>query len=264
MGAAVTKIVIVKQFEKGPDYSALLGQCFVTCPADEVEKYLKDMEIALVIVECNGDTGNAIRILRNIKDALPSVPVIFVVESSTEDFLLQAFKIGIRDYFRIPLDPEDFMRSVANVLSLKENFLGGHDYFKPVDEMCDPGSERSSVAADTRLVRAVKYMNENYTLPLCLDDVAKVACMSKYHFCRVFKKHLGVGPIQYLMGLRIKKSMSLLNDSNTSITLVAFRSGFQGVSEFNRQFKKATGLTPTAYRNSKFSHQRGTIPAEEQ
>jgi AraC-like DNA-binding protein/CheY-like chemotaxis protein len=264
LGAAVTKIVVVKQIENGPDYSALIGQCFVTCSAEEVEKILEATEVALVIMECNGDTDSSIRILRDIKNAHPSIPVIFVVESSTENYLLQAFKGGIRDYFRLPLDPEEFLQSVAKILSLKENFPGGHNNFRPVDEMCDPGCERSSVASDERLVRAVKYINRNYSMPLCLDDVAKVACMSKYHFCRVFKKHFGMGPIQYLMSLRIKNSMSLLNGSNTSITLIAFRSGFKELSEFNKQFKKTTGLTPTAYRNSKISQQRVTVPAEEQ
>lgn len=264
MGVAVTKIIVVKQLEKGPDYSALIGQCFVTCLADEVQTKLEAMEIALVIVECNGDSDSSLRILRNIKNDHPSIPVIFVVEYSTENFLLQAFKGGIRDYFRLPLDSEEFLRSVARILSLKQNLSVGHNNFNPVDEMSDPECECASVAIDERLVRAATYISRNYMKPLCLDDVAKVACMSKYHFCRVFKKHFGMGPIQYLMGMRIRNSMSLLNCSNKSITLIAFRSGFKGLSEFNKQFKKTTGLTPTAYRNSKTCQQRGTVPDEEQ
>jgi len=236
----------------------------VVCSVDEVEQILGAREIALVIMECKGDTDSSIRILRNIKKAHPSIPVIFVVESSTEDFLLQAFKIGIRDYFRLPLDPEEFLRSVAKILCLKENSQGRHDNFRPVDEMCDAEYERFLVAADERLVRAVQYIDRNYGIPMCLDDVAKVACISKYHFCRVFKKHFGMGPIQYLLNLRIKNSMTLLHGGNTSITLIAFRSGFKGLSEFNKQFKKVTGLTPTAYRNSKISQQRVTVTAEEQ
>lgn len=236
----------------------------MVCSVDEVEQILGAREIALVIMESNGDTDCSIRILRNIKNDHPSIPVIFVVESSTENFLLQAFKGGIRDYFRLPLDPEEFLRSVAKILCLKENPPGRHDNFRSVDEMYDAEYERSLVATDERLVRAVKHINRNYGLPMCLDDVAKVACMSKYHFCRVFKKHFGMGPIQYLTSLRIKNSMSLLQGGKTSITLIAFRSGFKGLSEFNKQFKKVTGLTPTAYRNSKTSQQRGTVTAEEQ
>lgn len=232
-----------------------MGQCFVTCPAGEVEKCLEVGEVALVILECHGDIDSDIRLLRIIKNIRPSIPVIFVVERSSEDFLLQAFKEGIRDYFRLPLDPEEFLHSIAKILSLKQSSSGGYNNFLPVDLKIDLESEHSPVATDERLVRAVKYINKNISMPLRLDEVAKVACMSKYHFCRVFKKRFGMGPIQYLMNLRIKNSMLLLNSSNKSITLIAFSLGFKGLSEFNKQFKKATGLTPSAYRNSKASQQ---------
>ncbi|TLN02101.1 hypothetical protein FDZ73_13045, partial [bacterium] len=61
MGAAVTKIVVVKQLEKGPDYFTLIGNSFVVCSVDEVEQILGAREIALVIMECKGDTDSAIR-----------------------------------------------------------------------------------------------------------------------------------------------------------------------------------------------------------
>lgn len=68
------------------------------------------------------------------------------------------------------------------------------------------------------------------------------------YFIRLFKKHVGFAPIQYLNRVRIEKSCSLLFHSSLSISLVALDVGFGDLRFFNRQFKRFTGLTPKEFR----------------
>ncbi len=62
-------------------------------------------------------------------------------------------------------------------------------------------------------------------------------CMSKFHFCRIFKKYVGITPMQYAINMRLKKAMTLLQRKDLSISTVAMKAGFRDLSEFNKQFK---------------------------
>jgi AraC-like DNA-binding protein/CheY-like chemotaxis protein len=250
----VKKLLVVIQIVNGPDYRALLGQDVAYCPFSEAERAVEGMDVALVIVECGGNADLSIGLLRSLKKAHPSIPVVFVVETSSEEIALQAYKAGVRDYFRLPLDNDEFVRAVSRILGLRHYFQAGWVVARPTDDWCDPGWKRSASTVQERLARAVEYVENNCSESLSLEEVARVACMSKYHFCRVFKKQFGIGPMQYLMGLRIKKTISLLTGSDLPVTLIALKAGFSDVSQFNKQFKKVTGLTPTAFRKEHTAH----------
>jgi len=93
-----------------------------------------------------------------------------------------------------------------------------------------------------------KYIENNYTRKLYLDETAKRACLSKYHFCRVFKILTGQTVIEYVNNIRIEKAKELLRKTFFSITEICFEVGFTNLSSFNRTFKKMAGVAPTEYR----------------
>jgi AraC-like DNA-binding protein len=66
----------------------------------------------------------------------------------------------------------------------------------------------------------------------------------------MFKKHVGVSPIQFTVNRRIDRAKLLLARPDFTISSVAIRTGFSDLSEFNKQFKRITGITPSAYRKS--------------
>ena len=93
-----------------------------------------------------------------------------------------------------------------------------------------------------------KYIENNYTRKLCIDEIAKRACLSKYHFCRVFKTLTGQTVMEYVNNVRIEKGKELLRKSLFSITDTCFEVGFTNLSSFNRTFKKISGMAPSEYR----------------
>lgn len=93
-----------------------------------------------------------------------------------------------------------------------------------------------------------KYIENNYTRKLCLDEIAKRGRLSKYHFCRVFKTLTGKTFLEYVNNIRIEKAKELLRKSLFSITDICFKVGFADISNFNRTFKKIAGMAPTKYR----------------
>ena len=68
---------------------------------------------------------------------------------------------------------------------------------------------------------------------------------------RVFRRATGQTPIDYLIRLRIQKAMEWLAGTSLSVTDIALKTGFDDSNYFTRQFRKATGETPTAYRKTR-------------
>lgn len=93
----------------------------------------------------------------------------------------------------------------------------------------------------------VDYMRNNLTMNLNLEDLAKIAKMSKYHFCRSFKKHYGIAPMQYFVELRISKAKELLMFSDLNITQIAYSVGFNDARYFSQVFKQKESLAPAEY-----------------
>ena len=94
----------------------------------------------------------------------------------------------------------------------------------------------------------IKYIEQNYMYNITLDDLAKMAGYSKYHFSRIFKKYSRTTFISFLNHRRIKAAEMLLLDENISVTEAAMQVGFSSLTTFNRVFREIKGCTPTEFR----------------
>ena len=72
--------------------------------------------------------------------------------------------------------------------------------------------------------------------------------LSKSYFKARFRQAEGVGAIEYINQLRIKKACAMLADGSMNASDIAFECGFRNLSNFNRLFRKAVGCTPVQYR----------------
>ena len=74
--------------------------------------------------------------------------------------------------------------------------------------------------------QAVEFIHENYQQNFSLNDVARAAHLSPYHFSRVFKDEVGKAPFEYVLDMKIERAKELLRHGDKSITEVCFESGF--------------------------------------
>tara|TARA_B110000091_G_scaffold140422_1_gene150079 strand:+ start:2698 stop:3615 length:918 start_codon:yes stop_codon:yes gene_type:complete len=105
---------------------------------------------------------------------------------------------------------------------------------------------------DTRIGMVIKYIKENLTNKnINVDILAKKACMSSSHFHKKFKNTLGISPIDFLNSEKIKFSKKMIKESKGfRMSEIAFKSGFNNTSYFNRQFKKMEFMTPQQFKKS--------------
>lgn len=99
-----------------------------------------------------------------------------------------------------------------------------------------------------KFLQVCNYMNEHCTEDIQLDELARLAGFSKFHFTRLFKQFTGMSYYHYLNQHRVMHAEKLLIDPNLSITEIAMRSGFGSLPTFNRVFKSYKKCTPTQYK----------------
>jgi AraC-like DNA-binding protein len=101
---------------------------------------------------------------------------------------------------------------------------------------------------DERLWRARRFIDESYHLPINLAEISKQACLSRYHFLRLFRETFDTTPHQYLIQRRIERAKELLRLHGLSVTDVCFEVGFESLGSFSSLFRKCVGHAPINYR----------------
>jgi AraC-like DNA-binding protein len=94
------------------------------------------------------------------------------------------------------------------------------------------------------------YLREHLAEPIRIKHLASLVALSPFYFVRMFKAHVGVPPHQYLLRVRIEEASDLLGRSTLSVTQICHRVGFGSLSHFSNTFRRHTGMSPIAYRQS--------------
>ena len=109
----------------------------------------------------------------------------------------------------------------------------------------DPGARDQRRV--TEVLRRIEAQSDQ---PLSVQQLARQAGMSPYHFLRTFRAVAGMPPHQFLLHTRLQRAAVRLRGSNDRISAIALDAGFSDLSTFNRRFRRLLGLTPGAYRAS--------------
>lgn len=121
--------------------------------------------------------------------------------------------------------------------SEKRTFLCSDNYKRAFDER-----------GNKKMTAVYNYVRENYSKPVSLAKISRVAHMSPFSFSRYFKMNCGAGFIEYLNRVRMNKACHLLRETEYQVQEVAAACGFTSVSNFNKQFHKTESLSPRDYR----------------
>lgn len=101
-----------------------------------------------------------------------------------------------------------------------------------------------------RLDAVIKFISNNYTGEINLDDVADIACMTTNSFCRFFKKMTNKSFVQFLNEVRIRNASRLLAQEDMPISEICDIVGYKTITNFNRQFKQIMHTTPNGFRQA--------------
>ncbi|MCH1624132.1 AraC family transcriptional regulator [Fredinandcohnia quinoae] len=99
-----------------------------------------------------------------------------------------------------------------------------------------------------RLNKVIEYIDENYNEQHSVEEMAQLANLSTYYFCRLFKSATGKSLVQYINDLRIEKAHYLLMNTDMNITEIALQTGFTNVNYFSRYYKNTKHISPSSMR----------------
>ncbi len=164
-------------------------------------------------------------------------------ESRTAD-KIQSIMFDVEEEFSTNDSPNEFI--------IKALVLTAMSYI--VRHYQQPNSEQSvnKIPHHADITKTMVYINNHLSRDISLDELAKIANMSKSYYSSVFKKVTGMRVWEYIVNARIELAISYLTKDNTqySITEILGLCGFNTASSFNKTFKKVTGKTPSDYKKA--------------
>ena len=178
--------------------------------------------------------------------AHPGRPVAFFNKLYRRDGSFNAILHAIQQSHR---DGTDALLLDEQLAALLGHLLREHRQLEKELRKLPPVKQSTRLEIYRRLSQAADYLCTYYDRSVSLDELARVACLSKFHFLRLFKIAFGRSPHQFLIGVRIEKARQLLGSTTLSVAELALRLGFPDPSSFSRAFYQAHRLYPTAYRS---------------
>jgi AraC-like DNA-binding protein/ligand-binding sensor protein len=180
-------------------------------------------------------------------------------EASFQRAVDQARKLGVdignertkQAYFKTPVVTRKKLDSMSDLLGMFADQLA----MKSNQLMVQMANAEPPI-----ITKARQFIREHYTEDLSLGQVASAVNTSRFYFCKQFRKAVGLSFVEFVTRTRIEKVKNLLLNPNLRISEIAFATGFQSLTHFNRVFRQIAGQSPTAYR-SQLSPAAGGRPA---
>ena len=133
------------------------------------------------------------------------------------------------------------LMSILHDLSISRNFR----------TLSDASFNKETISYNSRRIESImEYVNNNFSQNITLKDAAKIAGMTEVSLSRFFKLRTGKTFIDTLNDVRLGHASRMLIETTQSVNEIAFKCGFNNMSNFNRIFKKKKDSTPKEFRNS--------------
>jgi len=142
-------------------------------------------------------------------------------------------------YFETPVLNAERFQAAVRLLEVFTQFLA------------EVASRQALARADTEpeaVANAKDFVQSHVEEAITLSQVVQHVKVSRFYFCKLFKKATGMTLTEYVARVRIEKAKALLSDPSRRVSEVVFDAGFGSIPHFNSLFKRHVGMPPTAYR----------------
>ena len=173
-------------------------------------------------------------------------------EPTERDFAMIVGMVGRKDderwrsdarqaYFATPVVTAERLQAIIQLLGFFATYLGEY-------------ATRQAVARAPNeppaVTRAKDYVEAHLDEPITLDQMVRYVGVSRFYFCKLFKKSTGMTLTEHVARMRLEKAKAMLVDPAVRVSEVAFAAGFGSIPQFNSVFKRYVGIAPTEYRDS--------------
>lgn len=144
-------------------------------------------------------------------------------------------------YFETPVVTAERFQAIIQLLNVFAQYLGDYASRHALD---------SSEEEPEAVTHAKQYVQLHLEESIELEQVVEHVHVSRFYFCKLFKKVTGMTLTEYVARVRVEKAKTLLLDPSLRISEVVFAAGFGSIPQFNSVFKRYAGMSPSEYRAS--------------
>ena len=164
---------------------------------------------------------------------------MMVLKMLDEQLTSDAVKKMRRAYFETPVLTAERFQAAIQLLEVFSQYLA------------DVVSRQAIACSETDpkpVAQAKEFVRSHVEEAISLEQVVKHVSVSRFYFCKLFKKATGMTLTEYVARVRVEKAKALLSDPSRRISEVVFAAGFGSIPHFNTVFKRHVGIPPTEYR----------------
>ncbi len=208
----------------------------------EALHYLQSNVPDAVITDIRMREMDGLTLIEKIRERYPAMPIVIVSGYGEFEYARRAMLYGVTDYLLKPIDRAAMLKALERIRSLVVRERG---------EGSEPAGEEPAVSPGEgrKLIRKLKeYVAQHPDGDLRLQTLADSVHLSPVYLSKLFKQETGENLSEYITAARLARAKYLLAHTDLKIYDVARLSGYQSPKHFMLVFKKATGLSPGAYR----------------
>jgi AraC-like DNA-binding protein len=243
-------IAAKKEFHPYYHQMSFREETSVVTSLDQATTHLQNSHWDLVLFDCGQNVNEMYTFLGASKTYSPGIPILVLVENGTEDIAVTAFRMGAREYIPKPFEITDLKDRIENLLSVKRLNQPGRDLLplKCSDTSIDV-CRRETDYIPLAVIRAIKYMEENFRKSITLRQLTREIGYSHHYFCRTFKKSMRISPIKFLNQLRVEEAKKLIGRHGLKLSAIAINVGFGNLNNMNKWFRVFEETSPSKYQS---------------
>lgn len=211
--------------------------------------------IDLLVCDIEMPYGSGLELVEWVRQHFPATAVIFLTCHDDFSYAQQAIKLKCLDYILKPVPGDKMTELLVRVRTNLEETRRRQVYEAYgktyVQTLAEDSREQAEPPGGDAVETVEKYIWENLSSALSIEELAKMVYLSPDHLTRLFKKKHGVTLIDYITQKRMFLAKELLDNGIMSIGMVSATVGYPNYSYFTKQFKRFYGKTPREYRQDK-------------
>ncbi|MGL4851698.1 MAG: hybrid sensor histidine kinase/response regulator transcription factor [Phocaeicola sp.] len=246
-----TKQVSLLIVEDNDDFRHFLVSClkehyqvFEAAHGKEALEVLKQHEIRLVVSDIRMPVMDGLQLCHEIKNDIrySHIPILLLTARSSEEHVLEGLREDADDYLTKPFNLDILLLRIAKLLQWSSN---NHKQFATLD--VSPKEITVSTLDEKLIEQAIQAVEDNMdNSEFSVEELSAIICMSRGHLYKKLMTITGKSPIEFIRVLRIKRGKYLLEQSQESISQIAYKVGLSPKS-FSKYFKEEFGCLPSEH-----------------
>ena len=203
----------------------------------------------IIVFEFDHPVAEQLHLLQSVKRLYPSVPILMITSTHSEDLAVWAFRARVWNYLVKPVPLRELKSNLEQLERVsKRRETVGRQIERPGAMLPLASNEQASGGSEKAVMqRIIENLRRDHTTRLSVSQLARECGMSRFSFSRLFRSSFGCSCREYVMRLRIETACKMLEGPNPSVTQVAITAGFTDASYFARMFRRHMRKSPIEY-----------------